>query len=272
MVVLLYGRRIEVDVAGLNVQELRISIELGRQIDSTQDKGTVAIYNLRPEHEQQIEDRGDAIRIRAGYPGTTAILFDGQVQRVVRAREHLSRITRIDLGDQVRRRDVLGGVFFGSYSGPVSVRELVREIAATMGPGGGGLPVGPLDAIAAGATYTDFYGGGDPSVFVLSSLLRTVDCYWFEADGVIRINKVGSTQPDAPDITISPENGMIGSPIATDEGAEVRTFLNARIVLGCLVRLESATITGSWKVVGLRHEADNWSSGPFETFCDLREI
>ena len=110
LMAVLFGRRLEVDVAGLNIKDLRINVELECQIDKTQDKGHVLIYNLRPAHEQQIEERGNSIRVLAGYPQTTAILFEGQVQRVLRAREHLSQITRVDLGDLVRQKDRLGGV------------------------------------------------------------------------------------------------------------------------------------------------------------------
>ena len=41
-------------------------------------------------------------------------------------------------------------------------------------------------------------------------------------------------------------------------GAEIRTFLDPRIVLGAQINLESMTLSGSWKVVSLRHSGDNW--------------
>ena len=89
---------------------------------------------------------------------------------------------------------------------------------------------------------------------------------------MIRINRVGMVQPDAPMIMLSPENGLIDSPIPTDEGAEVRMFLNPAVVMGAVIDLTSADLSGRWKVVSTRITADNWSSGRFETFCDLREI
>lgn len=42
---LLYGRRLRVEVAGLRIDDLRIHLEMTRQIDHTQDTGSVAIYN-----------------------------------------------------------------------------------------------------------------------------------------------------------------------------------------------------------------------------------
>ena len=266
-VTLLYGRRIEVVVAGLTITEPRITVELDRHIDRTQDRGRVSIYNLSLEHERRIEERGGLITVSAGYPQTLAIIFDGEVQRVIRAREQLAKITHIKIGDQVRHKSRLGGVFDGSYAGPQPTRRIATDIIESMG-----LIVGPLDNIPEGSTFPDFYWGGAPADSALDSLLRPVKCTWFESDGVIRINRVGMSQPDAPTIMLSPENGLIDTPIRTDEGAEVRMFLNPAVSMGAVINLSSVDLSGRWKVVSTRITADNWSSGRFETFCDLREI
>ena len=228
--VLLYGRRIEVVVAGLTITEPRITVELDRHIDRTQDRGRVSIYNLSPEHEKRIYERGGPITVSAGYPQTIAIIFDGEVQRVIRAREQLAKITHIKIGDQVRHKSRLGGVFNGSYAGPEPTRRIATDIIESLG-----LIVGPLDNIPEGATFDNFYWTG-PADSALDALLRPVKCTWFEADGVIRINRVNMVQPDAPTIFLSPENGLIDSPIPTDEGAEVRMFLNPAVVMGAVIR------------------------------------
>ena len=49
--------------------------------------------------------------------------------------------------------------------------------------------------------------------------------------------------------------------MVTDEGAELSVFLNPAITLGSLITLESESLEGQWKVVGIRVAADNWS-GP----------
>lgn len=265
---LLYGRHIEVVVAGLTITDLRITVELDRHIDRTQDRGRVSIYNLSPEHEGRIygRGRGQPITVTAGYPQTLAVIFDGEVQRVTLGRESLASITNINIGDLVRQRNRLGGAFNGSYAGPEPTRRIATDIIESLG-----LIVGPLDNIPEGATFDNFYWTG-PADSALDALLRPVKCTWFEADGVIRINRVGMVQPDAPTIMLSPEDGLIDSPIRTDEGAEVRMFLNPAVVMGAVIDLTSDNLSGRWKVVSTRITADNWSSGRFETFCDLREI
>ena len=204
--------------------------------------------------------------MQAGYPETLGIIYEGEVQRIVHARENLARITRIHLGDQVRHKDRLGGIAAISLDGERKIRAIVRDLAGRIG-----LPLGPLDAIPANATYSYFYFAGVASD-ALTKILERVDCRWFEEDGVIRINKAGMMQADAPTITVSPETGLVKNPIRTDEGAEIQMFLNPAVKLGCCIQLESALITSLFKVVGIRHNADNWDSGEFVTWCDLREM
>ena len=265
----LFGRRIVVNFAGLTIEKLRINVELERQIDPTQDKGRVTIYNLSREHEQHLtgeEQRGGPLIVQAGYPQTVATLFEGQAQRAVSAREYLSKKTTIHFGDQVHERQRLGAIHVNTIDGPINVRQLATEIIAN----DMGLTVGPLDAIPADATHQNWYWSG-PATVALTTLLAPLGCTWFDADGVVRINCAGRTQPDAPTIQLSPETGLIAAPIRTDEGAEVRMFLNARVVLGSILNIKSDNLVGPWKVVTLRHNADSWD-GKFETFCDLRAL
>ena len=262
---ILYGRRIEVTVAGLVITDLRISVELERMVDKTQARGKIDIYNLNDEHEQRIYDRGGPVTVSAGYPQTVAEIYSGDTQRIVRARERLARITSISVGDLVRSKERLGGVTARSYDGAVTVRMIAQDLATDIG-----IPLGPLDAIPPPATFQDFYWTGQADGG-LTVLLKSVNCQWYESDGLIRINRVGMVQPDAPRISISPETGLVDTPIETDEGAEARMLLNPALQLGGILDIESATLTGSWKIVGLRHNADNWS-GKFVSWCDLRAI
>ena len=274
---ILYDRQIRTSVAGLTITDLRQSLSIERHSDPTQDRGSLAVYNLAPAHEARmaaaaatIRERGDPITVEAGYPDTIGLVFEGEVQRVIRARERTARITRITLGDQVRHKDRLGGVSNRVYPGVESTRQIARDLVLDMG-----LVAGPLDAIPESATFTDFHWAGFPTADGLRALLNgsspsLAHLHWFEADGVVRFSEPGKAQMDAPTIALTPETGLIESPVVTDEGASARMFLNPTVVLGCWIDLTSANLNGRYKVVALRHTADNWQ-GEFETGVDLRE-
>ena len=276
----LYRRTIRTKVAGLEIEKPRQTLTLDRTSDRTQDRGSLDIWNLSEANESRIIDRGGEITIEAGYPETMAVVFEGRVSEVIRRRERLARITRINLGDNVRG-DARGGtnaVFNRTYESIESVRRIVTDIVEAMG-----LEPGPLDAIPADAMFPSvFTWPGHSAAGALDAALKGLDVEWAETDGVIRFYKTGvavaeggvkgaQAQSDAPMIMVSPETGLIESPVVTDEGAEIRMLLNPAVVIGCTIELESEALSGSWTVSELRHSGDSWT-GQFETFADLREV
>ena len=102
-------------------------------------------------------------------------------------------------------------------------------------------------------------------------MLRKTNAGWFEDDGVIRFTREAATQVDAPTIDVSPQNGLIGAPLPTDEGAECKMFLNPQAKIGGRLNLTSETLSGSFRIVGSRHDGDSWQ-GPFSTWVDLRNL
>ena len=45
----------------------------------------------------------------------------------------------------------------------------------------------------------------------MEALLRPLGLTWYEADGLVHVNRPGHTQPDAPAIVVTPETGLVGS-------------------------------------------------------------
>ena len=262
---LLYQRKIVVHVAGLEISEPRISFEMEREPDEVVPNGEVTIYNLSRDHENQIHDRGTDVRLDAGYPETIATLYDGQVDRITRERTQLKRITRIELGSFTTWVNRLGGVSSRSYNGAETVRNIARDLVGDMN----GLGLGPLDLIP-NEIVENFAWAGSAAVG-LRSLCKRVGVTWYEDDGVIRFNRPGIAQPDAIRIKLSPDLGLIGAPSITDQGAEAVSALQPLARVGNVVELESQSLQGDWKIVGIRHKGDNWE-GVFRTFYRLRPL
>ena len=154
------------------------------------------------------------------------------------------------------------------------MRQLVTDIVTE----GLELDVGPLDLIPADASVHELLLVG------LRHPARSARHYGRPGRPTVDCSSVGSSWTAScaltalawhsrthQNVAISPQTGLIDSPVVTDEGAEIRTFLNAAIVPGCVIELESVVLSGRWKVNSMRHSGDNWS-GPFETFCDLRDV
>lgn len=268
-----FGRVLVVEVAGLVITRPRISVRVTLDNDNTQDTGSVAIYNLAPGTEDQIFERAKSIKVLGGYRGRIGTLFEGATQRVQRRRVTTAGVTRmtvIDLGNLTRAGSpvdgvaALGGVTARSYAGPQNVRAIARDLAADAG-----LAVGPLDAIPAAATATNWAWSGAASD-ALTALVGAVGCGWYEDGGQLRVRRRGSpAQPDRGIWLLSPQTGLVGAPTPTDEGAQCRVLLNPGIARGARVRLASDTLEGEFTTVTVRHSADNWE-GRFVTDLELR--
>ena len=265
---LLYGRKIRLELAGLEIEEPRISVALTRSIDPTQDKGKVEIFNLNPNTAQRIVDRGRHIKVAAGYSAEgaagPALIFEGRTQRAILERRDLSHVTSLTLGDEVRSSRTLSGHYNAVHEGNVSVRELMIDICSY----GLKLPVShaSLELIPKAATFRNFYWPAGSAAGALHALLRPLGMTWFESDGVVRVNVPGRCQPDGPGIIVSSERGMVRSPIDTDEGVEVETLCEPRATLGAEVDLRvSGPRAGVHKIVAIEHALDNWE-GAFLTF------
>ena len=263
----MFGRVIRVHVAGLVIDDIRVTTTVRRSSDPTQDTGKVNIINLAEGREDQIYQRADGLVLEAGYRGAESVIFDGPVQRVLRDRtlDNVARVTQIVLGDSTHAPAMAGGVTVRSYAGTQSVRGIVRDLAGDLG-----LAVGPLDMVPASATLHNWSHSGTTKA-ALAQVLRSAGCSWFEDDGVLRARRVGApAQADAPAIVLNQSTGLVGAPTRTDEGAEVTMLLNPNVRLGSRITLGSVKFRGDWIVTTLEHEGDNWE-GRFTTWADLRE-
>ena len=262
----LYGRIIQLTVAGLRIKDLKLAFDIERKPNESVPGGEISIYNLSEFDEDRIHERGGSIQLVAGYPTTFAMLLDGTVEKVHRERMGSDRITRVEVGAQATSAKKLGGVTSRAYQGEESVRTILTEIVTLDLD----LAIGPLDAIPASATVENWAWHG-PAIAAVRSISRRVGARAFEDDGVIRFNKPGMQQSDAATITLSRDTGLVGVPAITDDGAEAVSLLQPLARVGGIAEVDSEHVKGRWLIKGVRHRGDNWL-GSFLTAYSLREM
>ena len=280
----LYRRNIRVNVAGLTIDQLRMSFTVERDADQTQPLGKVRIHNLSRDTEQRIRERGDTAVLEAGYTDAfTGVLMEGRLQEVRRGpkgmtdggtgaksetiRQRLSRITTIEIGGEAHSIESLRtAVTLETFDTGTPVREVARSVIEK----DMGLMAGPLTAIPAEAKLDSPLAGDGDSRRVLTIVANMVGATWYEDDGTIKFNLPDMMSPDAPsDISLSADSGLVRVPVVTDEGAEVVSLLQPMAKIGAGVTVESDHLSGRYKIVALRHEGDNWQ-GSFVTHYVLR--
>ena len=299
----LFRRNVQVIVrtaqGELAFEKLFIKFEVKREASSASASGKIEIYNLNESNEARIRERGQPIKLLAGYGDRLDLLAEGTTGNINREREGLDRITRIEYHGNVER--LIGATFNHAYLGLVPVRQIVkdaiagregREVASPGDPGGfpalpgiQGLALGPVDAIPEDATEMDFSFDG-PVKKLLTQLLRPLGVEWYEDNGVIRFSRRGMSTDDRV-VVISEGSGMIGSPTITDDGIKIRTLLDPRLGLDSRIRVDSRVrgraasgdaanqrvfeASGDHKVLTLVHQGDN-REGDFFTEVEAKRL
>ena len=266
---LLFDRKIVVETADLIIFDPKIRLDIKTSLSSNPNDGKVEIYNLSPDRRRNIKERGGVVRVSAGYGSAVSLLTEQTIQEVTHPRDKLDRITRISLGGQIARQarqPLLGGITNVVYRGTVNVRTIASNIITR----DLGLLVGDVRVIP-NFTATD-WGWSGQSTEGLKILLADLNVNAYEENGVVYFNKIGAVNSEAPALRISPENGLIGVPEETDEGAMITTFLDPLARPGALIELESQDLSGEWKAISIHHVGTNWVPGPFETHMELRPI
>lgn len=261
MTTLTFWRRvISVEIAGLIITEPKIEIDVRRKVGGEPPTGSVLIHNLAETTQQQIKERNQPIVVNAGYSGRTAAVFNGLTYKVERDRQNLSGLTRITLTGNAQTEDA--PMTIQSWRGTSLVAIVTRYV------GDLGLSIaslGPLED-----EPIDFWYAAEPSAAGLTRLLTAYGYSWYEENGLVKFNLVGTAGPDI--IELSSANGLIDRPTETDAGARARSFMLPQIQLGTQIQLESEALAGLWKVVALEHKGTNWLPGDFYTDMELRAL
>lgn len=241
-----YKRRIQVIVgkkgSGLLIEDLRISVEVCKDHQSAPNSAIIKIFNLNDQHQSQIRNEFDDVIINAGYEGSEAVLFRGNIRHVYRYREGNDFIVEIDAGDG--DRDFRGAIVNTTLAAGVSDQELVNRVA-------GGMSSTKLGTIK-GVRPTQRLRGkvitGNART-VLNDVARQNNASWSIQDGRLQIVPVGGIL-DSEAILVNSDTGMLGAPEQDDKGLKVKTLLNPQYQINGRVKLDNNSIKRKKAKVG----------------------
>lgn len=88
-------------------------------------------------------------------------------------------------------------------------------------------------------------------------------------DGVLTICPRGGEGKQGNAVLLNKSTGLLGYPVLSSEGVEVKSLYNPAFRLGKLIRLESIVprASGTWRIIKLAHELEafNPSGGPWQS-------
>lgn len=228
---------------------------------SKPNEATLTIHNLSEGTIAQLEAPGQVLQILAGetIPGS---LFIGDIttRGVVTKNQQPERTTTITAKDG--RRTYRDLQLSKSYPPNTPVANVVQDIltAATLPPHSLALNpsnVYPADSFPAGWAFQGRWRQA------LTEILAPRGFYWTIQGKVLFVLNDSSTSPgNVPSIT--PQTGLIGSPVRTKKGANVVSVLNPGIVAGRGLQVTSQFFNGLYRAAVVTHQFDSdgvkWTS------------
>lgn len=271
---LLYQRitRVSFGIVGQTftvVTDLFTQFDVEKTSEKTPNKVKIQITNLNETSRAALEQKNVIVRLEAGYQGKPDELFTGNISKGSSERSGHDWVTTIEAGDG-RKAFKLAQV--NTTLGPgANTKQVLETLAKALGKGVGAIK-GVVDNLIYqnGITLT-----GD----VETRLDEVTDKMGLEWS--IQDDKLQVLPPDEPseelDILLTPNTGLIGSPVEREESKtggkfiEFTALLRAQIKPGVSLQIQSRDIDGSFKIRKAIYRGDN-RKGPFEVQCEAKQI
>jgi len=210
--------------------DLRIQFEITKTASRTPNTARIRIFNLTPDHENQIRGEYDEVLVNAGYEGAQLQIFRGNIRHFFRPREDQDFISDIDAADGDRAfRNASVNTTFPAGTTPDQMVDHVVEKLTGITKGytalkGAGLPRGKVVSA--------------PAPKILDRVAKQSDARWSFQDGKLEIVPADSTLPTEA-IVLSSETGLLGTPVVDDKGIKAKCLLNPRIRVNGKVKIDN---------------------------------
>lgn len=277
----LFQRAWRVTVDTLESTDLDITFKVQRGLYTRAGTAEIELFNLSEDHRAQARRwrtraadgavHRTRVRLEAGYAEGTSVIFQGNVRRVDTRREQPDWVTKVTAGDgEESLRSARGARAFGPDS---RIEEVIRYAAEAMGVGLGNLP----DALA--SAELDRVGSILPGGAVvhgrverqLHHLLRSCGLEWSIQDGVLQVLPRGGALARTA-VLLTPDTGLVEAPeVGLHRIVTCKALIQPDLVPGAQVRLESAVVTGYYRVEQVEYSGDT-RGGDWTAALTLRQI
>jgi hypothetical protein len=226
---------------GLDLSALRVKFSVKRTSLETPNAADIRIYNLSHETAIKVRSEYKTVTLQAGYVGNTGVIFKGNIKQVILGRESATdNFVDIIAGDGALGYNyAIVNQSLSAAAGGVSQNDQIKAIGPSMAALGVSIGVNSgvasIPKLPRGKTI---HGSAKNQ---LRRIAQTNQCDWsIQNNQVIMIPK-NSYLPGTA-VLITAATGMIGTPNQTNEGVNVRCFINPKIQIAGRVQLDNATI------------------------------
>lgn len=251
------------------VKGLFMQFDVEKTSEKTPNRVRIQITNLNETSRSTLEQKNVIVRLEAGYQNQLDELFIGNISRGSSERGGHDWVTSIEAGDGEK---AFGAAQVNTTLGPgANTKQVLETLATALGKGIGSIKgVLDTDIFQNGITLT-----GDVSQRI-DEITDKMGLEWSIQDDKLQV-----LPPDVPSeeigIILTPETGLIGSPVRREEAKkggkflEFNALLRAQIKPGISLRIQSREVDGFFKIRKAQYSGDN-RKGPFNVKCEAKEV
>lgn len=226
---------------------LEMSFEVVKSLKKSANKAKFTLYNLSAASIGALEAKGTVVQLIAGYRGSAALLFTGQIAKrgVVSRREGTTTVTEVEAGDGeldlAKTRSDL------SLAPGATSADALDKLLTAMGIGKGNVDELPTKTYAGGYVHAGWARDA------ISEVCRDLGVAWSIQDGAFLALAPSAAKTGETAVLLNASTGLIGAPSREKEGIQATSLLQPSLKPGGLVRIESLWVTGDYKITEVTH-------------------
>lgn len=223
---------------GLDLSNLHIKFNIKRSDTQTPNVAEIRVYNLEEQTAQRIQKEFSNVILQGGYEGNFGVIFQGNIKQILRGRENATD-TFIDIiagdGDLSYNFAVVNTTIASGASQAEQVNAAISSMTKTGGVKAGSMGNMPNSKLPRGKVM--FGMARD----YLRQTAETTNNSWSVQNGVVQFVPVTSYLPGEA-VLLTAKTGLIGTPVQTNEGINVKCLLNPKLQVGGRILLDNKSI------------------------------
>lgn len=253
-----FGRKIGLLVAdesgkALDLSGFRVVFSVEKTAAEQPNKAHIEITNLSETTAFYLLN-GELKRIvlQAGYEDNYGVIFDGNIISASRTIDGTESTTVIDAGDGDNAYS------FALVSQTVASGYTNKDIANTLGGTMSDRGVRGVDAQGIDEEVKYPRGRtmfGSTRDFA-RTLAKTTECQWSIQDGQVIFCKKNAAREGGLAFLLSPQSGLIGSPVSDKDGVTAVSCLNPQLKIYDPLQIKSRFVNGTYKILTVKHSGD----------------
>ena len=242
------------------VRPLRVDFKVEKTIQSSPNKATVEIYNVKNETRSAMQENGAVCIIEAGYVENFGQIFKGQLEYSNTVNNGTDWITSFQSSDGAvaRRTSRINETFAPGSQIKAVLKSVAQSLRVEMGNASEAFDGGDFRK-----GITEFTKGvtlSGKSADILDKLTKTTGLEWSIQDGQLQVLKSGKTVERETEI-VSVGSGMIGSPeLGEKNQLKVTSLMRATFYPGQKIKISSKQFDGYFKIHSLTHRGSTWGN------------